>query len=638
MIVTVIMLVFVTIFLVTVAFVFIRNTTDKAGTGAESAASDQLTQIGTDFTVDAASSSKIYIRNTGTSPISSSSLAFYMDNVPISVSPSKATISPNEVGEFAITDKLEYGNLTLRVTGGIKEAKKMVSVPFITFAPSSDASGTYSRNFTLINISANGPVDTMWIEWNNAPVTIDSPGLALSMSLNNNTADSSRYGNNGTTGGTLQQLYADCSAATQGRFSGGCLFNGYIPTSILDSNANGSYIVVPNSQSLNISGNKITVEAWINPRNIDGSVGTLTGRGEMIISKGMTAITNGSYAIGIIGNSFTSGASTGFNRVGFITGSSASLIILSSSYSINAWHHIAATYDGTTKVIYVDGQFAGSEVVATDIPSSSSDLYIGASNILTAKTFFNGTIDEVRVWKRALSSQEIASSYKAEMGRYFINQTDLASGQYSYRVFANDTSGFSASTETRTFTFTPVTTTTSIPTTTTSGATTTTSTVTTTTSTTTCVTCFADNDNDGYGAGSALTCCGGVPSGSSTNSNDCYDSNANAKPGQTSYFTTHRGDGSFDYDCNSIDEKDPTLNCLGILDTTCIQSSTVTPGFDSIPACGVSGNWIDAVHKTDSNCHSFEQIFPRICGTISCPIGEWCATSGPWTGPTMSCR
>lgn len=41
-------------------------------------------------------------------------------------------------------------------------------------------------------------------------------------------------------------------------------------------------------------------------------------------------------------------------------------------------------------------------------------------------------------------------------------------------------------------------------------------------------------------------------------SEDCYDANANAKPGQTSYFTTNRGDGSFDYDCNGTEDKEFT--------------------------------------------------------------------------------
>ena len=35
---------------------------------------------------------------------------------------------------------------------------------------------------------------------------------------------------------------------------------------------------------------------------------------------------------------------------------------------------------------------------------------------------------------------------------------------------------------------------------------------------------------------------------------DCYDSNANARPGQTAWFTVHRGDGSFDYNCDGNSE------------------------------------------------------------------------------------
>jgi hypothetical protein len=40
-----------------------------------------------------------------------------------------------------------------------------------------------------------------------------------------------------------------------------------------------------------------------------------------------------------------------------------------------------------------------------------------------------------------------------------------------------------------------------------------------------------------------------------TNADDCYDANTSAKPGQTAFFATHRGDGSFDYDCNGGSEK-----------------------------------------------------------------------------------
>lgn len=76
-------------------------------------------------------------------------------------------------------------------------------------------------------------------------------------------------------------------------------------------------------------------------------------------------------------------------------------------------------------------------------------------------------------------------------------------------------------------------------------------------------TMYPDNDGDGYTIGSVSNVCIGgasttgnvgrlsAPSGQS----DCYDGNANAKPGQTGYFDQPRGDGhptlSYDYDCNN---------------------------------------------------------------------------------------
>ena len=66
---------------------------------------------------------------------------------------------------------------------------------------------------------------------------------------------------------------------------------------------------------------------------------------------------------------------------------------------------------------------------------------------------------------------------------------------------------------------------------------------------------YLDSDNDGYGAGSVQNICSGdtLPLGYVSNSDDCYDNNADARPGQTSCFTIDRGDRSFDYDCNNTE-------------------------------------------------------------------------------------
>ncbi len=60
----------------------------------------------------------------------------------------------------------------------------------------------------------------------------------------------------------------------------------------------------------------------------------------------------------------------------------------------------------------------------------------------------------------------------------------------------------------------------------------------------------ADADGDGYlASATSYTYCGAANSRGTQSTADCYDSNSNAKPGQTAYFSTNRGDGSFDYDC-----------------------------------------------------------------------------------------
>lgn len=82
---------------------------------------------------------------------------------------------------------------------------------------------------------------------------------------------------------------------------------------------------------------------------------------------------------------------------------------------------------------------------------------------------------------------------------------------------------------------------------------------------------YTDGDNDGYAASLTPTYSTAVLSSPSKRrylmgnivTADCYDSNANAKPGQTAYFTTNRGDGSFDYDCDAAatQQYTTTNNC-----------------------------------------------------------------------------
>ena len=97
---------------------------------------------------------------------------------------------------------------------------------------------------------------------------------------------------------------------------------------------------------------------------------------------------------------------------------------------------------------------------------------------------------------------------------------------------------------------------------------------------------YIDSDNDNFI--SSLTQiaqetapAGGKPRNTFTSAVlDCYDNNSNANPGQTGFFATNRGDGSFDYNCDgSITMQYPT------------GGNIIGGGTHVVPACGETG-WL----------------------------------------------
>ena len=87
----------------------------------------------------------------------------------------------------------------------------------------------------------------------------------------------------------------------------------------------------------------------------------------------------------------------------------------STAPSTNSWYHVAGTYDGTQVSIYVNGKLEGSTAVTGAIGASSNDLNIGSdpSNLQDTGRYWNGMIDEVEIFNRALSATEIQAIYSA---------------------------------------------------------------------------------------------------------------------------------------------------------------------------------------------------------------------------------
>jgi len=72
----------------------------------------------------------------------------------------------------------------------------------------------------------------------------------------------------------------------------------------------------------------------------------------------------------------------------------------------NAWHHVVETYDRSYQNLYVDGKLKASKPLTGAISTNTNNLVIGKC--------FNGIIDEVRIYNRALSAEEIQKLYLSE--------------------------------------------------------------------------------------------------------------------------------------------------------------------------------------------------------------------------------
>jgi len=71
---------------------------------------------------------------------------------------------------------------------------------------------------------------------------------------------------------------------------------------------------------------------------------------------------------------------------------------------LNVWHHVAVIFNGSTAYLYCDGNYKGSGAIDS-IVANNRPLFIG--RIESENNWFNGTIDEVRIWNRTLSQAEI---------------------------------------------------------------------------------------------------------------------------------------------------------------------------------------------------------------------------------------
>src|SRR5207253_2520281 len=134
----------------------------------------------------------------------------------------------------------------------------------------------------------------------------------------------------------------------------------------------------------------MTLEAWVLPSRI----GTLARAAIVKHNAGGTSLDYGLYAS-------KSAAVPG----GHVFTTSDVAAPATSPLTTGTWTHVATTYDGAVVRTYVNGVLAGSQTATGPIVTSSGVLRLGGDSL--GSEWFAGTLDEVRVYNRALTQAEI---------------------------------------------------------------------------------------------------------------------------------------------------------------------------------------------------------------------------------------
>ena len=181
--------------------------------------------------------------------------------------------------------------------------------------------------------------------------------------------DASGRGNDGTLQGASWAVGA-------GRHGSGLAFDG-----------TNDLVTVADDASLDLS-DEMTLEAWVRPTTTRSSRAVLLKEGTGGPVYALHASASGRRAAGSV---TTAGLAEAVGP----------------RLQTDVWQHLAATYDGSTVRLFVDGAQVAQQATSGPITTSDGALRLGGSPLTSA--FFAGTLDDVRVYNRALTPAEIVA-------------------------------------------------------------------------------------------------------------------------------------------------------------------------------------------------------------------------------------
>lgn len=203
---------------------------------------------------------------------------------------------------------------------------------------------------------------------------------------------------------------------------------------------NGDYIL---ADDISLTSNSLSACVWIKT----SSSNTLQST-DYILSKWDGGVTKRIFVLGQVLNT---------NTVTFITSNSGSyqagnVLVSTSAINDGIWHHICGIHDGSYNYLYIDGSLDKSVDATNGLYNASLSTSIGCGLVngtCQANDYFNGLIDDVMIYTRALTSDEVTALYD---GTAISHSSTLTEGSHTYKAYAEDFSGNIIASSTNTFT------------------------------------------------------------------------------------------------------------------------------------------------------------------------------------------
>ncbi|MDB4303972.1 LamG domain-containing protein, partial [Desulfosarcina sp.] len=284
------------------------------------------------------------------------------------------------------------------------------------------ATNLTTENLTCYNIStydSEGDTVTNAYNWyiNGTPLSIIN--LPFDKNVSAITADAvqdySTYDNLGTLGGGVE--------ANKPTWNDSCVVGGCY-------NFDGTNDIIKLDHDASIPGGifntsfAFTMEYWIYLNDdhggpVDGSVRILTKRDTVLSS-------DRSWQVG-----FTSAGAANIPFLGLYNGTGGSGgyddIVTNSSISINNWHHIAFVFDTNVGLdVYINGtkaNYTNTLPIGYVVRDSTEPISIGAA--IDVSSALNGSLDEVRIYNRSLSQEELLAHYNLEYNTIVSQETKV---------------------------------------------------------------------------------------------------------------------------------------------------------------------------------------------------------------------